>query len=216
MKEPFGADEMDRILSAARQYPSRRAASEGPKAHALILLMRYSGLRISDALSFSPERLDGNRAFLYMTKSGDPVNIWLPEFVVAELNALTLVQGRYFWSTRGTDSLENVRKCWTRKLARVFKAAGPFTSKPHAHRFRHTFACGLLQRGVQVDDVAILLGHSNPAITLRHYSRWVKTRQDRLDNILKEAWEPESKEMRVIKGGKDKVKKSASRATKKA
>jgi hypothetical protein len=40
-----------------------------------------------------------------------------------------------------------------------------------------------------VDDVATLLGHANPSITLKHYSRWVKARQDRLDNIVKEAWD---------------------------
>jgi integrase len=119
-KEPFSSDEMDRILVAARQYPSRRGNKEGPKAHALVLLMRYSGLRISDALSFSPEKLDGNRAFLYKKKTGDPVHIWLPDIVISALKALPLVQGKYFWSTRGTDDLENVRKSWQKKFTRIF------------------------------------------------------------------------------------------------
>lgn len=67
-KEPFSDEEMDRILVAARQYPARRGDFVGPRACSLTLLLRYSGLRISDALSFSPEKLDGNRAFLYMKK----------------------------------------------------------------------------------------------------------------------------------------------------
>jgi hypothetical protein len=72
-------------------------------------------------------------------------------------------------------------------------------------------------KGVAVDDVAILLGHSNPSITLRHYARWVKGRQDRLDNILRDAWEPGTKAMRVIEGGrKDKAKKPAPVSTKQA
>lgn len=213
-KEPFSDAEMDRILVTARQYPTRRGDFVGPRAYALTLLLRYSGLRISDALSFSPEKLDGNRAFLYMKKTGDPVYVWLPDVVIKALNALTLVQGKYFWTTRGTDDPENVRKSWTKQFARIFKAAGPFTSPPIIHRFRHSFACALLQKGVQVDDVATLLGHSDPRITLRHYSRWVKGRQDRLDSILQEAWGPESHELTVIKGGK--AKKPAPAAKKRA
>lgn len=203
-KEPFSDAEMNRILEAARNYPTRCADYVAPRAYALTLLMRYSGLRISDALRFCPEKLDGNRAFLYMQKTGDPVYVWLPNFVVEALKALALVDGKYFWTGRHTDDPENVRKSWTRQFTLIFKAAEPFSSHPHIHRFRHTFACSLLQKGVQVDDVAILLGHSDPRITLRHYARWVKGRQDRLDNILKEAWEPESKEFRVLPGGKDK------------
>lgn len=201
-KEPFSDDEMGRILVTARNYPTRRGDFVGPRAYALALLMRYSGLRISDALAFSPEKLNGNKAFLYMKKTGDPVSVWLPDFVVEALKGLALVQGKYFWTTRGTEDPENVRKSWTRQFSLIFKSAGPFTSKPHIHRFRHTFAVALLQKGVSVDDVATLLGHSDPKITLRHYARWVKGRQDRLDNILKEAWEPESKEFRVFQGGK--------------
>jgi hypothetical protein len=67
-----------------------------------------------------------------------------------------------------------------------------------------------------VDDVAILLGHSNPSITLRHYARWVKGRQDRLDNILRAAWEPDTKKMTVIEGGRKKVKRPAPSKTKQA
>jgi site-specific recombinase XerD len=203
-KEPFSPEEMDRILLAARQYPSRRGATEGPKAHALVLLLRYSGLGISDALSFSPQKLDGNRAFLYRKKTGQPVHVWLPDFVVNAVKALPLVQSKYFWSTRGTDSLENVRKDWTKKLGRVFAAAGPFTSRPHAHRFRHTFAVELLLRGVAVDDVAILLGHSSPSVTLRHYSRWIEARQTRLDNVLQDAWATDRPggTMKILPGGK--------------
>jgi integrase len=121
--------------------------------------------------------------------------------VIDALKGLTLVRGRYFW-TPSTNELESVRKAWSRLFKTVFKNAGPFTSKPHIHRFRHTCACSLLVKGVSVDDVAAVLGHSDPQITLRYYSRWVKVRQDRLNSILKEAWEPESKEFRVIEGGK--------------
>jgi integrase len=120
---------------------------------------------------------------------------------VDALKSLTLFQGKYFWTTRGTDDSENVRKSWTRQFSLIFASAGRFTSKPHIHRFRHTFACALLRKGVPIDDVATLLGHSDPRVTLRHYARWVKGRQERLDKILKDAWAPESLRVNALIGG---------------
>lgn len=40
------------------------------------------------------------------------------------------------------------------------------------HSLRHTFASGLIQRGSPVTQVAHLLGHSSPNITLATYSHW--------------------------------------------
>jgi integrase len=160
---------------------------------------RYTGFRISDAAFFSIDKLEGTHAFLYMTKTGDPVYVPLPDFVVRALKALPLVREKYFFMTgRGSERLESITDVWRKKLKRVFQVAGPFTSTPHPHRFRHTFACDLLQKGVPVDDVAILLGHSDPRITLRHYARWIKGRQDRLDNLVKEAWKADAAHFQIV------------------
>ena len=56
------------------------------------------------------------------------------------------------------------------------------------HRFRHTFARILLQRpNVTVRDVAELLGDTEDMVR-RHYAAWVTERQERLTNVLKEAF----------------------------
>jgi integrase len=198
-KEPFSQAELERIYVGCRQYPTTKADREAPKVYAFVLLMRYTGFRISDAAFFSIDKLEGTHAFLYMTKTGDPVYVPLPDFVVRALKALPLVREKYFFMTgRGSERLESITDVWRKKLKRVFQVAGPFTSTPHPHRFRHTFACDLLQKGVPVDDVAILLGHSDPRITLRHYARWIKGRQDRLDNLVKEAWKADAAHFQIV------------------
>jgi len=58
----------------------------------------------------------------------------------------------------------------------------------HPHRFRHTLAADLLMKGASCEDVAAILGNS-PAIVQKHYSQWIKGRQDRLDSILESTWE---------------------------
>ena len=61
------------------------------------------------------------------------------------------------------------------------------------HRFRHTFVRILLERGgVSVRDVAELLGNTEQ-IVRKHYSAWVTERQDRLTQILKEAFDGKPK-----------------------
>jgi integrase len=60
------------------------------------------------------------------------------------------------------------------------------------HKFRHTFARILLQRGVPVADVADLLGDDEKTVR-EHYSRWVAERQARLTKILQDAFEDKPK-----------------------
>ena len=57
---------------------------------AIILLMRYSGMRIGDTVSLSAERIKGDKLFLYTQKTGQPVYTVLPPAVVNILAATPL------------------------------------------------------------------------------------------------------------------------------
>jgi integrase len=46
----------------------------------------------------------------------------------------------------------------------------------------------LLSRGVSIEIVSVLLGHSSIRITEKHYAPWVKTRQDALEEAVKGMW----------------------------
>ena len=62
--------------AACDEYVFETSKSGRLNAHrlkTLVLLMRYSGMRISDAVSLSADRLDGKRLFLYTQKTGTPV-----------------------------------------------------------------------------------------------------------------------------------------------
>jgi hypothetical protein len=63
----------------------------------------------------------------------------------------------------------------------VFATAKPVIKGGHPHRFRDTFAVSLLLKGVSIEIVSKLLGHSSIKDTERHYSPWVKARQDQLE-----------------------------------
>ena len=59
----------------------------------------------------------------------------------------------------------------------------------HAHRFRDTFAVDLLMGGVPMERVSILLGHSSIKVTEKHYSPWVRARQEQLEADVRRTWE---------------------------
>jgi integrase len=91
-----------------------------------------------------------------------------------------------------SDRLETVTDMWRRKINSVFELAGEFEEPPTPHRFRHTFARILLEKGVPVAEVADLLGDDEKTVRV-HYGRWVPERQARLTHILKNAFEDKPK-----------------------
>jgi hypothetical protein len=42
--------------------------------------------------------------------------------------------------------------------------------------------------GVNIERVSILLGHSSVRVTEKHYSPWIRARQDQLEADLSNAW----------------------------
>jgi integrase/recombinase XerD len=91
----------------------------------------------------------------------------LPEFILTAPAAVPKVSERYFfWA--GGSKIESATGDWQRTLKGVFDKTG--ISDARAHRFRDTFAVGLLQAGVPMERVSVLLGHSSIKVTERYYS----------------------------------------------
>jgi integrase len=92
--------------------------------------------------------------------------------------------GKKRQKTRPSASAESR---WSSVVSRdLFKLA--CVDGGHAHRFRDTFSISLLQSGVPLDRVSILLGHRNVCVTEKHYSAWVRERQEQLEADVARAW----------------------------
>jgi integrase len=162
--------------------------------HALILVLRWTGLRIGDAMKLTEEKLDGRRLFLYTAKTGTPVHVPLPEFLVEELQTLPRYGGYFFWKRAGESKTDTAAGNARRALRKVFKDAG--LNKAHPHQLRDSFAVGLLERGVPLETVSVLLGHANSRVTAKHYRPWVKSLQQSLEDAVAASW-PTTKMVRV-------------------
>ncbi|SRR6266852_3690560 len=185
---PYAREEMVRILVALEKYKDEfkdRGSENARRMHALVLLLRYTGMRIGDTVSLAVDRIEGKKLFFYTQKTGVAVNTILPEFVLKALETTPKVtEKHFFWDPK--FNLETSVGSWRRRLARLFELAK--VEGAHPHRFRDTFAIELLLAGVPIERVSILLGHQSVRITERHYAPWVRSRQEQLEADLMNAW----------------------------
>jgi len=90
-----------------------------------------------------------------------------------------------YWFWTGKSKIESATTKWQNQLLLIFKAAG--IQGGHPHRFRDTFAVGMLENGKTLQEVADALGNTLE-VTERHYNPWSKTRQKKLDEAVRASW----------------------------
>jgi integrase len=195
----FPPDEFERVIAATYIRRGERGGGDvkanQARLRTMTLLMRWSGLRIRDAVTLERHRLNGDSLLLYQAKTGTPVYVPLPPHVVEALENIPpgpKPNPRYFfWSGNGDP--KSAVADWQRSYRRLFKLAN--IKKPdgeekrcHPHMFRDTFAVEMLLAGVPIDQVSLLLGHSSVKITEKSYSPFVKARQIQLQESVRNAW----------------------------
>lgn len=205
-KVPFTDDQLMDIIQACDGLEDQRWGNRfgsgvwtGEDVKDFIWTLTYTGLRISDAAFFDIHRLHGNECFVRATKNGGDVFTYLPNWLCDRLQSRAQRFGRRIFLTAGSTRLETVTDTWRQRLAKVFALADVGEEPATPHRFRHTFARILLQKGVPVTDVADLLGDDEKTVR-RHYARWVPERQERLTRILQDAFSDKPK-LVGIRGG---------------
>jgi integrase/recombinase XerD len=184
----FTDEEFAKIISACDTYRpiAKDLAPRREKVKALALLLRWSGLRAGDAIKLERAKLDGNKLLLRMEKTGTPVWCPIPPDVADQLRSVENSNPAYFfWSGNGTG--KSIYGDWWRTFVSVFKEAD-LGKRCHIHRFRDTFAVGLLLAGVPIEQVSKLLGHKSIRVTEKHYSPWVAARQEQLEASVQKAW----------------------------
>jgi site-specific recombinase XerD len=181
---PYTPDEVGRIIRACDEVG--RSPYERLRARAMVLLMRFTGIRISDVVTLSREHIQGNYLVKRAVKNQTKLRIELQPIVLQALETLphpvAAPKDSRFYFAGGTASQRTLVKGAERLLGAVFKRSGVEGAFPH--RFRHTFASELLAKGESIDVVAAILGDT-PAIIRRHYEKWTPEFQSRKDGATR-------------------------------
>jgi len=181
---PFTQEEIVRIIFAydgIGRYSYQRLL-----ARAMVLLMRYAGLRVSDVVTLSRDHIQGKHLVKEAVKNHSMISIELHPDVLAALEVLPRPRAaakdcRLYFSS-GNSSMRSLVKGAQRTLGVVFKRAK--VAGAHPHKFRHTLASELLARGASFEDIAGILADT-PNTVRRHYAKRTAEYQARQDVVIR-------------------------------
>jgi integrase len=198
------------VVDATHVYSDRPSVDKhnsltigGERIRALTELMRWTGLRIRDAVTLERHRLSHDlhsgiwSVMVYQKKTGDPVYCPVPPHVAEMLHTLPSSQKgntneKYFFWT-GVGKEKTITTNWQRSYGKLFKLAAikepdGALKRCHPHMLRDTFAVESLLSGMRLDEVSTILGHSSVKITEKHYMPWVRARQQSLNESVVQSW----------------------------
>lgn len=180
---PYRDAEVARLVATCdeigKQFYERR------RARAMVLLMRYTGLRISDVMTLARDRVRNQMIHLHTQKTSGVVRLPIPVELQQALDDLPVPKGSdrgcpyYLWN--GHTSRRQIVTMGHKTLEAVFKKAGVPEAK--SHRFRHTLATDILAKGGTIQDVADVLGIS-VHVASRHYAKWNQARDERIMRLM--------------------------------
>jgi site-specific recombinase XerD len=156
-------DELALLIAAAR--------NDGLRTHALVVLLAFNGLRISEALGADATDLDverGHRVLRITRKGGKKSTIPLAPRTSESID--TYLDGRTsgpLFATSTGGRLDSAA-VW-RTLRRLAAVAVPAKATSlHPHDLRHAFVTLSLDAGASLRDVQDAAGHADPRTTRRY------------------------------------------------
>lgn len=158
-----------RLPFSALEIDALRHECKNNRERAIIELLLSSGIRVSELTNIKLGDIDFEKLSVHITKGkGDKERTaYMSELArkhlikyIQERN----IQGEYLFYNKGKNVLRagGVRDI----LNRIAKKAN--VDNVHPHRFRRTFATELARRGMEVQEIQKLLGHSNINTTMEY------------------------------------------------
>ena len=154
------------------------AHADSPRSYALVSLLMFTGIRVSEALNASTADYGhdaGHRTLNIERKGGKAAKVAVPAPAVAALNA--------YLNTSGTELVVGTGmslpifttatgKPWNRSevfrtIQRLAREAG-IQGQISPHSLRHSFATIALDSGTALHDLQDSMGHADPRTTRRY------------------------------------------------
>lgn len=191
----FTDDEYRRIVKSIpffRIYRHPLPANYRPRMLAFVELGRWAGMAGCDIVRFTPDLIGRNNVLTYRRKKirnhNQVAKVLLPAEVAARLRAIPPEPGSdrarpFFFPDQKEPACVDR---WRFRFQQLAKFAGITkittehgkTRKPHPHMLRDTFAIDAITRGVDLTNVAKMLGHSSVEMTQSSYLFWIEKRID--------------------------------------
>lgn len=155
------------------QAVCRQAYDSSPVDYALVVIMGYNGLRVSEVCGLDVQDVlgysRGHRVMTFTQKGGAQAIVPQPAVVMRAIDAV--IDGR----TDGPlllrrDGSRMVRHSAAKVCTRVAKQAG-ITMRVSPHTFRHSMIVNAIDAGVPLREVQIAARHADISTTIGIYDR---------------------------------------------
>ena len=186
------SEQMAKLFKTIDELP-RMTEYNKLRLRALILTMRRTGLRISDAVLLKRESIKNDMIYITTKKTKAPAQIPVHPELTNALSMLTPYEGGYFfWNRRdeGADP-KTPRSNFNATIGDLFRNAGVKAPSVHhtSHMLRNTFCVDLLEKGVPLETISLLLTHESIKTTEQYYAAFTKGYMERAARMLKKAYE---------------------------
>ncbi len=192
IKGKFGMNphEEERVFDAIGKLVDcygRTGQRNAEETKAFCLVMRHTGLRISDVTKLDSSQLV-NRAggngwaiqVMQQKKTKEFVRIPITTETADALHALPFKgerDGKKYWFYTGVGKMKTSVTTWRKRITTLIAVAQkdekgqprPFENHATPHTFRHTFSISHLNVGTEIKMVSRWLGHASVGITEKHY-----------------------------------------------
>lgn len=153
-----------------------------PIAKVGVLMLAYTGLRISELLNLRLTDIDLHNGVIKVLGKGSkerivPLSTRLQEILLIYLKDIRPELGQYVFATKKTGRLSPQ---YLNKIIREGAAACGFHKRVSAHTLRHSFASHLVKKQVDLPTLQRLLGHAN----IRTTSIYLHTDYEMLKNAV--------------------------------
>ena len=180
--KPIKYTEKVRLPFSSVEIDMLRSACKNNKERAMIELFLSTGVRVSEFVNIKLSDVDFNNLSIHVTKGkGDKERtVYMSELAKSHLQKYILESdhnSEYLFITK-------LKNCYTTGgirslLNAISKRAG--VDDVHPHRFRRTFASSLASRGMDIQEIKVLMGHSDINTTLEY----VYTSDSKVQNSYK-------------------------------
>ena len=169
----YSSEEIRNVLNSVD-----RSSNQGKMMYIMMLLATVYGLRSCDIRTLKILNLDWKNQCIKLNQQKTKRYLVLPLTMEVSLALLDYIKNarpetndvHIFIRQRPPHVPYSEHNHFSSKVAAYFKKAGVNTERKHAglHAMRHSLATSLMSDGVEISDIATILGHASPQTTTRY------------------------------------------------
>jgi len=159
IEDPFSDIEIDALRSACRK----------PKERALVEFLLSSGVRVEEASNMNLDNIDFHEMTVHVVhgKGGKDRITYITSVAAKHMREYMKTRQECGCALFLNQEHKRLKPGGIRRMLKTIgERAG--VSNVHPHRFRRTLATNLADRGMDIQDIQQILGHSNISTTMRY------------------------------------------------